>query len=189
MYRALRVLTRPVVAAVLFNTMVVVTHIPGVVNNSVQSAPLHYTLHFLLVMVALVMWMPVVGPFPELQLSYGAKMIYLFAMSVIPVIPAGWLTFADGAVYSHYGHQAVRVWNMSPTDDQQIAALVMQVGGGYFLWSIIIYMYFRRFSKVGANENSYRRVDEPPLTYSEVEGAFGRSAAPAEPSADRRLQR
>src|SRR6478735_423107 len=52
LYRLLRSMTRPVVAGVVFNAMVIVTHIPGVVNHSVQSAPLHYTLHFLLVLAA-----------------------------------------------------------------------------------------------------------------------------------------
>ena len=42
------------------------------------------------------MWMPVCGPFPELRISYGGKMIYLFLQSVVPTVPAGWLTFADG---------------------------------------------------------------------------------------------
>src|SRR3954469_6649157 len=95
MYRVLQRLTNPIVATVIFNTVVVVTHIPGVVNHSVTSAPLHYSLHLVLVMSALIMWMPVCGPFPELQISYGGKMIYLFVQSIVPVIPAGWLTFAE----------------------------------------------------------------------------------------------
>ena len=36
-------------------------------------------------------------------------MIYLFAMSVVPTVPAGWLTFADGVVYKPYDH-GPRVW-------------------------------------------------------------------------------
>ena len=36
-YRSVRFLTRPVVAGVIFNSVVMVTHIPPVVNNSVAS--------------------------------------------------------------------------------------------------------------------------------------------------------
>jgi len=157
LYRALRFLTRPVTATILFNGVVIITHIPGVVNNSVASAPLHYSLHFLLVMSALIMWMPVVGPFPELQLSYGGKMIYLFAQSVVPVVPAGWLTFAEGAVYKVYD-EPVRVWGMSVTDDQQLAGAIMKVGGSLYLWGIIIFMWFKRFGANWKEEATYRRT-------------------------------
>src|SRR4051794_23622077 len=75
-------MTKPVVAAVVFNVVIMVTHIPPVVNASVQSAPLHYSLHLVLVLSALLMWMPVCGPFPELRLSVPAKPISLFLQSV-----------------------------------------------------------------------------------------------------------
>jgi putative membrane protein len=70
MYRVVKFMTKPVVAAVVFNLAVMVTHIPPVVNASVQSGPLHYSLHTLLVLTALLMWMPVVGPFHELRMSH-----------------------------------------------------------------------------------------------------------------------
>ncbi|MCU1398211.1 MAG: hypothetical protein JWN62_1320, partial [Acidimicrobiales bacterium] len=92
-YSAFRFMTKPVVAGVLFNLTVMVTHIPGVVNTSTESGPLHYSLHFALVSTALLMWMPVIGPFKELQMGYPGKMVYLFLQSVIPTVPAGWLTF------------------------------------------------------------------------------------------------
>lgn len=123
-------------------------------------------------------------------------MIYLFLMSVVPTIPAAWLTFADGVVYDHYGQQPVRVWGINPIDDQQLAAVIMKIGGGMYLWTIVIVMFFKRFS---ADSTPYRRADriptaeitghdEPTLTYGEVEAAFERAEAPSEPPADRRLQ-
>ena len=64
-------------------------------------------------------------------------MIYLFLQSVVPTVPAGWLTFADGVVYKPYGEQPVRVWGMSATADQQLAGAIMKIGGSIFLWTII----------------------------------------------------
>jgi putative membrane protein len=156
-YRVLRLMTKPVIAGVLFNAVVVITHIPAVVNHSVVSAPMHYSLHFTLVMVSLVMWMPVVGPLPELQISQMGKMMYLFAQSVVPTIPAGWLTFADGVVYKHYD-QPVRVWGLTVTDDQQLAGAVMKIGGSFFLWGIVIFMFFKRFATDWKAEATYRRT-------------------------------
>ena len=118
LYRAVRWMSKPVVAGVAFNVIVMITHIPLMVNASVESGPLHYSLHFLVVMLALLMWMPVCGPLPELQIGPLAKCIYLFLMSVVPTVPAAWLTFAEGTVYSAY-EVPVRVFGLSIETDQQ----------------------------------------------------------------------
>ena len=69
-------------------------------------------------------------------------MIYLFLMSVVPTVPAAWLTFAEGAVYKHYDI-AVRVWGLSVTTDQQVAGAIMKTGGAVFLWSIVVFLNSR----------------------------------------------
>ena len=66
-------------------------------------------------------------------------------MSVVPTVPAGWLTFAEGAVYDAYD-QPVRVWGLSVTADQQLAGAIMKTGGSIFLWSIIVVLWFTRFA-------------------------------------------
>ncbi len=193
-YRVVVFFTRPVVAGVLFNVVVMITHIPLVVNASIENGPLHYSLHFLVVTLSLLMWMPVVGPLPELQISPLGKCIYLFLMSIVPTIPAAWLTFADGAVYRSYDHP-VRVWGLSVTDDQQIAGAIMKTGGAIFLWTIIIFIFFRRFAVGYEDEHNYRRAshmptaeitghDETPLTTADVEREFVRTpVAPHDPEA------
>ena len=181
-YRVVRFFTRPVVAAVLFNGMVMITHIPGVVNGSTVNGPFHFLLHFMVVFTAILAWMPVVGPLPELQMKHGAKMIYLFMFGVVPTVPAAWLAMAENPVYKHYGDQPVRVWNIDPINDQQVAGLIMKVGGGMFLWTVVIYMFFKRFGIEAPQENSYRRQPAPvtTLTYDDVSAAFDASKAPAD---------
>jgi putative membrane protein len=175
-WRVVTFMTKPVVAAVVFNAAVMITHIPPVVNASVQSAPLHYSLHLLLVLTAVLMWMPVVGPFHELRISDSAKPIYLFLQSVVPTVPAGWLTFAEGVVYKHY-NQPVRVWGISPTDDQQLAGAIMKIGGSIFLWALVVFYFFKRFATTWKEDNTYRR---PPLTFDEVKSEFDSTDAPTE---------
>lgn len=175
-WRVVTFMTKPVVAAVVFNVVVMVTHIPPVVDASVQSAPLHYALHLLLVLTAVLMWMPVVGPFHELRISDAAKPIYLFLQSVVPTVPAGWLTFAEGVVYKHY-NQPVRVWGISPTNDQQLAGAIMKIGGSVFLWALVVFYFFKRFATTWKEDNTYRR---PPLTFDQVQSEFDSGPAPAE---------
>ncbi len=149
-------LAKPVIAGVLFNAIVMITHIPQVVNRSVSNAPLHYLMHVLLIVTALLVWIPICGPDRKLHLQSGGKMIYLFLMSVVPTVPAAWLTFAEGSVYKHYDI-AVRVWGMSVTTDQQVAGAIMKTGGSVFLWSIIVFIFFKRFTPAFSGDRSYLR--------------------------------
>ncbi len=188
-YRVTKFFTSAVVAGVIFNVVVMVLHIPMLVNASADNGILHYSLHLLVVTTALMMWCPVVSPLPELRISHLSKCIYLFLMSVVPTVPAGWLTFAEGTVYRHY-NQPVRVWGLSPTEDQQIAGAIMKIGGGLFLWSIVVFLFFKRFSPNFERDNTYRRPgripsaeitghDEEPLTFDQVQRAFERTPAAA----------
>jgi putative membrane protein len=192
-YAVLRWFTKPVVAGVLFNLAVMITHIPGVVNASVTSTSpvLHYLLHVMVVVTALLMWMPVCGPFKELQMGTPGKMIYLFLQSVVPTVPAAWLTFADGAVYKAY-LKPERLWGISITTDQQLAGAIMKTGGSIFLWTIIVILWFTRFSSSNRHEYDYTRAsrmpaaeiigsDDDQLTYDAVAREFARVPAPDEP--------
>lgn len=163
--RVLRVLTRPVVAAVIFNALQILSHWTAVVNLSVDNGVFHYTIHLAVFFSALLMWFPVVGPLPELQLSEPGKMIYLFISSIVPTVPAGWLTFAEGVVYSAYDH-AEPLWGISPTADQQAAGAVMKVVGGFYLWALITIRYFRYAAGRREADLVARRSARPQLTPS-----------------------
>jgi putative membrane protein len=192
-YGVLRWLCKPVVAAIAFNLSVIVSHIPGVVNTSVSSpSPVpHYLVHVMVVGTSLLMWMPVCGPFRELHMGTPGKMVYLFAQSVIPTVPAGWLAFAEGAVYKAYDHP-VRVWGIDVTTDQQLAGAIMKTGGSIFLWTIIVVLWFTRFSASNRREYDFRRGrlmpaaeiighDDDELTFDEVAREFARLPAAHEP--------
>jgi putative membrane protein len=179
----LRRLCRPVVAGVLFNAVVVFSHWPAVVNNSVGVAPLHYGIHVLLVGTALLMWMPVCGPLPELRLSLPGQMVYLFLMSVVPTIPAAWLTFADGVVYKVYD-VPTRLWGIDVTTDQQVAGLIMKLGGGFYLWGIIIALFAKWAARNEAAERAGRVyvTERDLLTWEQVEAELSTvGPAPKEP--------
>ncbi len=139
--RLLRRMTHPVVAGVLFNALTALTHWSGVVQLSADSGAFHYGVHVALFASALLMWTPVVAPLPELRLSPPGQMLYLFLMSVIPTIPAAWLTFAEGTVYRHYD-DGFELWGVTVRSDQQAAGLIMKLLGGFFLWTIIIVKFF-----------------------------------------------
>ena len=135
-------LCHPVAAAVCFNAVVIFTHWQATVNTSADNGPFHYMVHLLVVFTSLLVWMPICGPVPELRLSLPAQMIFLFMMSIIPTVPAGWLVFAEGVVYSAYDIPE-RLWGLSATEDQQIAGLIMKLIAGFYLWGLIVVLFFK----------------------------------------------
>jgi putative membrane protein len=167
-------LAHPVVATVIFSAMTVATHWTVVVNLSIEIGPVHYVVHLLVVTAALIMWIPVVGPWEELRLTPIAQCIYLFVQSIIPTVPGAWLTMAEGVVYSSY-ERAFEVWGISAVIDQQLAGLFMKVGSGSFLWLLIIVIFFRWALGLERDEQRARIVTlADGLTYSDVADEFER---------------
>lgn len=143
-FRAMRVLTRPLIALAAVNAFVAATHWPAVVDASVRISALHFGLHVATVLLGVLLWWPVLSPLPELpHLSYPGRMVYLFAHSIVPTVPASFLTFSEGALYQAYA-QAPRLWQaITVLGDQQIAGLLMKIGGGLILWGAIAVLFFR----------------------------------------------
>jgi putative membrane protein len=142
-----RAVTKPLVALIVFNVVVAVSHWPALVDLALRYEIVHFAVHVVLVTSALAMWWPVVVPLPEFpRLSDPMKMMYLFAQSILPTVPASFLTFADGAIYKFY-ETAPRLWGVSVTTDQQVAGLIMKIGGGLLLWSIIAVLFCKWSAK------------------------------------------
>jgi putative membrane protein len=139
-----RFLTRPLIALVVFNLVIAVTHWPLLVNTSIRSEPVHFGIHLLLFVTATFMWWPVVDPLPETpSLSPPAKMFYLFLQSIVPTVPASFLTFAATPIYRSYS-QLPRLWPwLDVVTDQRIAGLLMKIVGGLLLWAVIATIFFR----------------------------------------------
>lgn len=170
----LRRLAKPVVAGLVFNLLVAVSHWPAFVDLSVSSGPVHYAAHVVLVSAAVMMWVPVAGPFPELRISLPGQMVYLFLMSVIPTIPAAWLTFAEGALFDAYDIPE-RLWGISVASDQQAAGLIMKLGGGAYLWTIITVFFFRWAARhASADRAGLSLTERDVLTWEDVKAELDR---------------
>ena len=162
LFATVRRLSRPFTALLLFNAYIAVSHWEPVVNLQVTSELAHFGLHLVLLGTALLMWMPVLSPVFEIpRLRYPAQMMYLFAQSIVPTVPASFLTFADGPIYSFYGLAAPLI-GVDPVTDQRIAGLIMKIIGGFILWGFITVLFFR-WSKqdelTGSEEPAWQDVE------------------------------
>ena len=143
---ALRVLTKPLVAFILFNALLLASHWPGWVAATVGSQWLHFGAHVLLFGSAVLMWWPIFSPLPEFgPISPPMQMVYLFLMSLAPTIPASFLTFGEKPMYAVYA-SFPRILPISVIEDQRIAGLLMKLGGGFILWGVIAYIFFKWYA-------------------------------------------
>jgi putative membrane protein len=83
------------------------------------------------------------SPLPELPpLTPPVQMLYLFVQSLVPMIPASFLTFGHQPLY-HVYTTFPRVFGISALTDQLIAGLIMKIVGGLILWGFIATIFFR----------------------------------------------
>lgn len=141
--RVARRITRPFVALVIFNAAIVFVHWPLLVNASVRNEPVHFLMHAVLLAASFIMWMPVMSPVLELpRLSLPGQMFYLFLQSIVPTVPASFLTFGARPLYRVY-EEFPTLWGISALADQQTAGLIMKIVGGFILWGFIAAIFFR----------------------------------------------
>ena len=164
--RIFRFMTRPLVALIFFNAVLLFTHWPDVVAASVGSELVHLGLHVLIVTSALVMWWPVMSPLPEMpSLPPPGQMLYLFLQSLAPTIPASFLTFGHTPLYPVYA-TFPRIWGIDALTDQLIAGLIMKLLGGLLLWGVIAVIFFRWY-------NQEQRDGLDPTTHQNIRREIG----------------
>ena len=73
-------------------------------------------------------------------------------------LPYVFLTVADLPFYATY-ELAPPVGSLGPRGDQQVAGLLMKVGGGIILWTVITILWFRWY---GREERTGRAGAGPP---------------------------
>jgi putative membrane protein len=114
-----RFILSPFIAFALFNIVFALWHVPAFYQT----------------------WWPVFSPSALLpRLSEPWQIFYLFAQSLIPTVLGALITFADFVMYPFYA-AAPRVINLPPIEDQQIAGLIMWLGGA----SIVLFVLTIRF--------------------------------------------
>ena len=155
LFRSVRAMSRFLPAIVTFNIIIVVTHWPAFVDLTLRSAVVHFLAHTVLLLSAFLIWMPIVSPLPEIpRLAPISRMVFLFLQTIVPTVPASFLTFGDHPLYRRY-ETLPKLWGLSALDDQLIAGLVMKIGAGLLLMSLIAVIFFRW---VATDEPTPRRL-------------------------------
>ena len=137
-----RRLAHPVVAAVPFNAVVVIVHLPGAVGAQFAHPWLHALCDAALGLAAILWWWPVLTPVRETAtLTESLKMLYLFLESIALSIAASALTFPTQPVYAR--HLETPLAAVSPVADQLIAGVMASVAAATALWVAIALQFVR----------------------------------------------
>jgi len=125
----------PLVAFFGLNLIFALAHLASVYELTLAIQPLHAVEHVVFMGTAMLMWMPILSPVPDIAPPYPAlgQVLYLF-LQTIPASLVGALLAATSTAYYATYLLAPRVTGLSPVEDQQLGGLLMWVGGGlYFL--------------------------------------------------------
>lgn len=140
---AARILTHPAAGLAVFNAVLVLTHLPGVVDALMPTQLGSFVIDIAWLVAGFFLWWPALGRLPELaRLSYPARIGYLFLNTLLPTVPAAFLTFADFPIYSLY-ELAPPLAEISRRTDQQVAGLSMKIAGDIILLTAMSILFFK----------------------------------------------
>lgn len=133
----------PIVAFALFNLLFSFAHVPALYDALFGSEVLHRATHILFVLAAVITWLPILTPVPDVipRISQPAQMLYCFLQTIPGSLAGSLLTLADWVLYRHYGTRPLEL-GISPVTDQQVGGLLMWVVGGTFFLVVLTVIFF-----------------------------------------------
>ena len=157
------VLTRPPVALVVSNAVVVFWHLPFAYDAALRGEPIHILQHNAFIGAALLAWWPVLGTFPAWpRLSPPLRCLYLFLYSIPGGIVGAFITLAEPGLYSAYDDDP-RIWGIDLAMDQELAGLMMWVLTSTIYLLVITVVFLTWASREEAKD---RAVSPEPLAAS-----------------------
>jgi putative membrane protein len=154
--RAVRLLTRPLVALPVWLATYAAWHVPAAYDAALRHQDsvllLEHACYFL---AGLALWWPVFQPQPW-ALRSGAKAGYLFAAFLLASPIGLLLALVPSPLYGFY-EGAERIWGLSPLRDQQLAGILMS-GAEAVVFFGLFAVFFLRFM---AEEDKARAPSAP----------------------------
>ena len=163
-----RVLTRPLIAFLLFAGVFTLIHYPMVCDRVCHARPFYGNLHALLLFVGTLLWWPLLSPLPEYpRMNYPMQIMYLFLLMIPMTAVAAPITLANSVLYMFY-MGGVHPLGLTPMADQVLGGLIMWIGQGVYIMFVFTAIFYR-WSLTDDQE-------EPPLNREPIPGLRPASA-------------
>lgn len=99
----IKLLTKPIISLLLFNTLFSLYHIPAVFDFSKSSLIAHSSFSVIILIAAFIVWFPVLSPLKEFDtMSPILKMGYILANGVLITPACALIIFADHPLFAAY---------------------------------------------------------------------------------------
>jgi putative membrane protein len=162
-------LTRPLVAGIVSTLIVIFWHVPDAYDAALRHEPIHIVQHGWFLIGGLLAWWPVLGPLPAWPriASPPVRCLYLFLYSLPSSLVGVFITMSATGFYPFYDN-VERIFGIDLETDQQLAGLMMWVGGSmiYLLWITVIFLTW-----ASREEAADREPRHAPASPAPVEGA------------------
>jgi cytochrome c oxidase assembly factor CtaG len=143
--RALRALTWPPVAGLLYASTLWVWHWPPAWEAALRSWWIHDLEHLTFFGTAALFWWPLINPAPRARgrrggLYYGVRIAYLVVATAQNTLLGAILSLTERVLYPSYALGAERL-GMSPLEDQALGGGIMWSGGHMYLVAILVLVW------------------------------------------------
>jgi putative membrane protein len=142
-------LTRPLVAGIIFSAVLLVWHTVGLYDLMMRNHEVHVLTHLMFIASAVLLWWPVTSASTVLpRLAPGAGMFYLFLVQIPMQALGAIITFADQPLYGWYA-AAPGTFGLSLLNDQKLGGLLMWIPGNLWIWGAMSVLFFQWAKREG----------------------------------------
>jgi cytochrome c oxidase assembly factor CtaG len=139
----LRVLTHPMVACLIWATILIGWHIPVLYEAALGNEAIHAVEHATFLLGGMLMWAPILETLPAPEwFGTGAKLAYVGAIRTVDAIVANAFWWAGTPFYDTY-EQTAPLWGISALQDQGNAGTVMMGWTGTVTLIVAGILFFR----------------------------------------------
>ena len=141
--KVIRPFANPVAGFFAFNFAIVAVHWPEAITWQNTNEWAHFFIHLGFFTTALMLWLPLFSPTPAIKtMRPPMKMLFLFLCTIVPTVPASFLTFSSTQLYPTYGDMPL-TWGLTAVQDQTMAGIIMKLAGAFYLLGMIAVLWFR----------------------------------------------
>jgi putative membrane protein len=152
-------LTRPWIALLLFNAVMLLWHVPALYDTTLRVEPLHVAEHLSFMAVGVLFWWPIIEPIRDQQTTLVSPLekIAVLVVSGIPPTVLGLIFALSRTPYYQFYVHAPRLWGLSPVFDQQIGGVIMLGAGNIIYFVAIVTIFMRLLGNAAQDEEEAAR--------------------------------
>jgi putative membrane protein len=155
---AVRALTHPLVALPLWLANYMLWHLPWIYDTALEHPNwLLHLEHAAYFLTGIAMWWSVVQDAPH-RLAPGRRAAIVFAAFVLSSPIGLVLALIPNAIYDFYVDAPMRLWGLTPLEDQQVAGLLMALEQAIVFFAVFSFWFVRFF----AEEERREEIDRSP---------------------------